>query len=115
MKTIIKEIYSLEICDIEKAISNFWGDKININEIDCTLTYWIALEEFRPDGMSLEFNSPKGTCYSADLFYDEKIGGWYYLNGKLLGLSAYWLPINEIFAFDVSEFKSFVSLTTHNH
>ena len=114
MKTITKEINVLEIEDIEKAVSDFFGEEVKLNELDCTLTYWIAFPDFSPDGMSLKFNSPKGICYSADLFYDKK-GGCYYLDGKLLGLSAHWLPVNEIFAFDVSEFKSFVCLTTHNH
>ena len=49
MKTIIKEINVLEIEDIEKAIFNFLGEQIKINEIDCFLTYWIDIADFSPN------------------------------------------------------------------
>ena len=115
MKTIIKEINVLEIDDIENAIFKFLGERVKINEIDCLLTYWIDVADFSPNGMSLEFKSTKGNCSAYDLFYDEKIDGCYYLDGKLLGLSLRWLPSSEIFSFDTSAFKSFSVSTNYEH
>ena len=101
MKTIIKEINALEISDIEKAVSDFLEESVKISEIDCEITYWVD-DDNQPTQMFLDF----GECDANDLFYDKKLDG-FYLNGTRLGLSEPWLPINEIFAFDVSEFKSF--------
>ena len=106
MKTIIKEINALEISDIEKAVSDFVEHPVKISEISCELTYWIDTDHL-PTRMFLDF----GFYGDAnDLFYNEELGD-YYLDGKRLGLSEPWLPLNEIFAFDISEFGSFTSWT----
>ena len=101
MQTIIKEINALEISDIEKAVSEFLEEPVKISEIDCTIKYWFD-DDNQPTQMFLDF----GECDANDLFYDEELGG-FYLNGERLGLSEQWLPVTEIFAFDVSEFRSF--------
>ena len=101
MKKIIKEIIALEISDIEKAVSDFMEYPIKISEIDCEITYW-----FDDDNQPVEIFLDFGCCDANDLFYDEEKKG-FYLDGIRLGVSEPWLPLNEIFAFDVSEFRSF--------
>ena len=101
MKTILKELIALEISDIEKAVSEFLEEPVKISEIDCEITYWFD-DDNQPTQMFLDF----GECDANDLFYDEEKEG-FYLDGIRLSVSEPWLPINEIFAFDVSEFKSF--------
>jgi hypothetical protein len=105
MKTIIKEYNVLEISDIEKAASDFLGEPTKISEIDCELKYWID-DDDQPTEMFLDF----GECSAWDLFYNEELKG-YYIDGKRLSLSDLWHPVNEIFAFDVSEFGSFYKYT----
>ena len=105
MKKIIKELIALEVSDIEKAVSDFMESPVKISEMDCSITYWID-DNDQPVEMFLDF----GRCDANDLFYDEEKKG-FYLNGVRLSVSEPWLPLNEIFAFDVSEFKSFTSWT----
>ena len=50
------------------------------------------------------------SCDSFDLFWDDEKDG-HYLNGTRLCLDEPWLPVEEIFNFDVSAFKSFDSWT----
>ena len=101
MKTIIKELNLLEISDIEKLVSDSNGRPTKISEIVCTITYWIGMESYQPTQMFLDF----GYCDAND-FYNAELGG-FYLDGKRLSLSDPWHTLDEIFAFDVSEFKSF--------
>ena len=51
-----------------------------------------------------------GECSAWDLFYNEELKG-YYIDGKRLSLSDPFHPLDEIFAFDVSEFYSFEAWT----
>lgn len=105
MKTIVKEFNALEISDIEKAVSDFLEEPVKISEIECELTYWID-DDNQPTQMFLDF----GDCDANDLFYNKEQDG-FYLNGKRLALSEPWLPLNLLFAFDVSEFKAFRTWT----
>jgi hypothetical protein len=105
MKTITKEYNVLEISDIEKAVSDFLGEPTKISEIDCELKYWID-DDDKPTEMYLDF----GECTAEDLFYDNELKG-YYIDGKRLSLSDPTHPLDEIFAFDVSEFRSFNAWT----
>lgn len=106
MKTITKEIHLLDIEDIEKAVSDYSGEEQSIEEIGCTLFYHLA-DENMPNGMSFVLDDAEGEFISSyDLFYDEEKKG-HYLNGKRLSLDEPWLPVNEIFNFDVSAFCSF--------
>ena len=86
-------------------MSDFMEYPVKISEIDCEITYWFD-DDNQPTGMFLDF----GCCDANDLFYDEEKKG-FYLNGVRLSVSEPWLPLNEIFAFDVSEFRSFTSWT----
>jgi len=110
MKTIVKELNLLDIEDIEQAVSNFIGEQISISQIECSLAYCIPMDTGKPIGMYLELDVGNKSFDSFDLFYNEKLKG-HYLNGKQLCLDESWLPINEIFNFDVSAFKSFDSWT----
>ena len=105
MKTIKKEFNVLEISDFEKAVSDFLEEPTNISEIDCELKYWID-DNGQPTEMFLDF----GDCSAYDLFYNEELDG-YYIDGKRLSLSDPTHPLDEIFAFDVSEFCSFDAWT----
>ena len=105
MKKAIKELILLEISDIEKAVSDFMEYPVKISEMACSITYWID-DDDQPVEMFLDF----GCCDANDLFYDEEKKG-FYLDGIRLSVSEPWLPLNEIFAFDVSEFRSFTSWT----
>ncbi len=110
MKTIIKEINLIDIADIEYAVSNHLGKKVTISKIDCSLVYCIPLDSGEASGMYFELKIGEDFCDSFDLFFDDKLDG-HYLNGKRLCLDEPWLPVNEIFNFDVSVFKSFDSWT----
>lgn len=106
MKTILKEIHLLDIEDIEKAVSDYTGVQQSIADIGCTLFYHLS-DENRPNGMSFVLDDIDGEFISSyDLFYDEEKKG-HYLNGKRLSLEEPWLPVNEVFNFDVSVFGSF--------
>lgn len=105
MKTITKEYNLLEISDIEKAVSDFLGEPTKISEIYCELVYWID-DDDKPTEMYLDF----GECSAWDLFYDKELKG-YYIDGKRLSLSDPSHPLDEIFAFDVSEFRGFETWT----
>lgn len=101
MKTIIKEINLLDIADIEHAVSNYLGKKVTISKIDCSLVYCIPLDSGEASGMYFELKIGEDFCNSFDLFFDEELDG-HYLEGKRLCLDEPWLPVNEIFNFDVS-------------
>ena len=110
MKTITKELNLLDIEDIEKAVSKSMNREVKIGEIDCILTYCIPCSTDIPDGMIMDFYITNKlddfeVLYSFELFGD--IGQDMYLNGKRLSLNEPWLPVEEIFSFDVSAFKSF--------
>ena len=106
MKTIVKEIHLLDIEDIEQAVSNYTGEAASIEDIGCTLFYHLA-DEDRPNGMSFVLDDANGDFISSyDLYYDEELKG-HYLNGKRLSLDEPWLPVNEVFNFDISAFESF--------
>ena len=61
-------------------------------------------------GMYLELSVGEDYIDSFDLFFDDELNG-HYLNDKRLCLDEPWLPVEEIFNFDVSAFKSFDSWT----
>ena len=111
MKTITKEINLLDIEDIEEALSEYLGRKVSIYEVDCELVYWIPLDTFEPGGAYLEFRIRDERCDSFDVFGDEEDHVW---KGKKLALVEPWLPVEEIFNFDVSAFKSFDSRTDNS-
>lgn len=111
MKTIVKEINLLDIEDIEKAVSHFFGEEISIADIDCELIYHVDFDKEEPfnyDEMVLSFTYCDDDCLSSDLFWDEELDG-YALNGKILWVKGEFRPVNEIFSFDVSAFNSFDS------
>ena len=108
MKNVTKELNLLDVEDIESALSDYFEKKVTISEVICTLTHFIPLDTQEPCGACLDFQIGDDSCDSFDLFYDEDLNG-HYLNGKRLSLDEPWLPEEEIFAFDVSMFKSFES------
>ena len=106
MKTIAKELNLLDIEDIEEALSSYWERNMTIAEVECTLTYCIPGDTAIPSSMYLDFANGDEFCDSFDLFDKEEsyIFTW---KDKELSLNEAWLPIEEIFAFDVSAFKQF--------
>ena len=108
MKTIIKELNLLDIEDIENAVSGYLGREVKVSEMDCRLEYSVPMDTMEPSGHSLEFWIGCDYCNAICFFYDEELDG-YYLNGKELSLNEPYHPKEEIFSFDVSEFKSFES------
>ena len=108
MKTITKELNLLDIEDIENAVSGHLGREVKIGEISCRLAYLIPCDTSEPAGHDLEFRIGRDYCDAYDLFYEEDLDG-HYLDGKELSLNEPYLPVEEIFGFDVSEFKSFES------
>ena len=108
-KTIVKEINLLDIVDIEQAVSKHLKREVSISEIDCALVYCIPLDTGKPSGMYLELTIGEDFCDSWELFYDDELEG-FYLDGeqiKFFCLDESWLPVNEIFNFDISAFKSY--------
>ena len=103
MKTIIKEINLFDIEDIEEMLSNYFNKKINISQVNCTLAYYMPFDTQEPDGMYIEFMVGGETVDTFDLFEDID----YTWKGKKVCLKEPYLPIEEIFNFDVSLFKSF--------
>ena len=110
MTTITKEINLLDVSDIEQAVSKHLGRTVVISEIDCSLAYCIPMDSGEASGMYFELTIGEDFCDSFDLFYDDELEG-HYLDGKQLCLDEPWLPVNEIFNFDISAFKSFDSWT----
>lgn len=115
MKTITKEINMLDIKDIEDALSAHTGKNISISDIECNLVYCIPLDTGKPSGMYLEFVVDENRAYydnpsSFDIFKKDD-GESHYWQGKPLALDEPWLPVNEIFNFDISAFKKFSSFT----
>ena len=108
MKTITKELNLLDIEDIENAVSKGLCIGVKISEISCSLEYRIPCGTMLPAGHYLAFLVGNAFCDSLNLFYDKERDG-YYLDGKELSLNEPYLPVEEIFSFDVSEFKSFES------
>ena len=106
MKTIVKEIHLLDIEDIEKAVSDYLGVPVSINEMSCSFVYHIS--GFDPNGMGFNLFSKGEFVSNYDLFYDEEKKG-HYLNGKRLCLDEPWLPVNEVFNFDPSVFSFYES------
>ena len=115
MKTITKEINLLDIEDIEEALSAYCKRKISISEVGCTLVYCIPCDTREPSGMYLEFSVDEDAEWfesptSFDVFCHEEFGSHFW-KGKILALDEPWLEPEMIFAFPVSEFKSFDSYT----
>ena len=115
MKTITKEINLLDIEDIEEALSIHVGKKIVISDVACSLVYCVPADTNEPSGMYLEFVVDDSLDYyenpsSFDIFQNEE-GNCHYWKGKQLALDEPSLPIDQIFNFDVSAFKSFDSWT----
>ena len=94
----------------EQAVTNYLGRKVSISEIECSLAYCVPMDSGEASGMYFDLTIGADFCDSFDLFYDDELGG-HYLDGKPLCLDEPWLPISEIFNFDVSVFKSFGSWT----
>ncbi len=108
MKTITKEINLLDIEDIEEAIGAYLDRKVSISDVKCTLAFCIPCDTDIPDGMYLDFEIDGEGIDSFDLFWDDEKEG-NYLKGKQLALDEPYLPMEEIFNFDVSAFQSFNS------
>ena len=106
MKTIVKELNLLDIEDIEEALSSYWGRNVSISEVECTLTYCIPADTSIPSGMFLDFADGDEFCDSLDLF-DKEESYTFTWKDKELSLNEAWLPVEEIFTFDVSAFKLF--------
>ena len=106
MKTITKEINLLDIEDIEQALSGWFDTEVKIGEVECRLAHCVPADTGEPNGAYLEFQIGDESCDSLDVLYDEDLKG-HYLNGKRLSLDEPWAAKEEIFAFDVSAFKSF--------
>lgn len=105
MKTIVKELNLLDIEDVEEALSSYWGEKVSIANIECTLVYCPPLSDPSLSScMYLVLAEGKKECASWDLFGEPENYIW---KGKKLSLSEPWLPTKEIFTFDVSVFKQF--------
>ena len=110
MKTITKELNLLDIDDIEQALSEHLGRKVAVSEVDCTLVYCIPMDTEEPNGAYLEFQIGDEGCSSFDVLYSDEEEAHFW-QGKKLALDEPWLPVEEIFNFDVSAFNSFASYT----
>lgn len=106
MKTINKELNLLEISDVEKILTEYFGKPISISDVECELTYGIPFRRKYPDAMFLTFTVDGERFESIEEFYDWDTGVNVY-DGKRLSLSEPFLLKEDIFAFDVSAFKSF--------
>lgn len=106
MKTIVKKLILLDVEDVEEALSSYWGKSVSIAEVECTLTYSVPADTATPSGMYLEFADGDEFCDSFDLF-DEDDSSVFTWKDKKLSLNEAWLPVEEVFAFDVSAFKQF--------
>ncbi len=102
MKTITNEINLLDIEDVEQAISDYLDREVKISDVDCILTYCIAVSDYTPCGMLLWFDIEDDGFSHFDLFSDEEC-----YKGKKLSLNGICLPPGKIFNFDISNFKSF--------
>ena len=109
MQTITKEINLLDIEDVEQALTEYLGRPVTISEVRCWLTYCIPADTEKPSGAYLEFQIGEDDCYSFDVFVDKESEEAHYWNGKKLALDEPWLPVEEIFNFDVEVFRSFDS------
>ena len=115
MKTITREINLLDIEDIEEALSTYMNKKISISDVKCSLVYCVPADTNEASGMYLEFVVDESIDFyenpsSFDIFQNEN-GDCHYWKGKRLALDEPSLPVEEIFNFDVSAFKSFDSWT----
>lgn len=105
-RKIVLGLYLLAVADIEKAASEYLGETVCISEIECVFNYWKPVEsaEILANCFDLTFGDEYFDAF--DLFYDEEAEE-YRLDGKRLALDEPGLPVEEIFDFDVSVFKSF--------
>ena len=106
MKTIVKELVLLDVKDVEEALSAELDRKVSISEVDCTLEYYHDIDDGYPTGMLLAFEVDDEEYEAGDLFgcSDDDAITW---KGKRLSINEDYLPVNEIFNFDTSVFKSF--------
>ena len=110
-KVITKELNLLDIEDIESAVSKHAGREVKIGEMDCSLAYCIPMDSNEPSGAYFELSGFDDEVDSYELFYDDELE-CHVVNGKPLSLDAEpWLPVEDIFNFDVSAFKSFETWT----
>lgn len=101
----------LSVKELENAVAKYLGKSVAISKIACTLVYVIPASTGKPTEMHLSMTVGDKEFSSLDLmFFDKKRGG-YYLNGERLALDESWLPVEQIFNFDVSMFKSFETET----
>lgn len=116
MKTITKEFNLLDIEDIEEALSACLEKEIAISDVECTMWRSVTEQELLPQRIILAFITDEMSCddepiYSFEIFSKEKDG--FYWKGKRLALNEPYLPVEQIFNFDVSKFKAFCIMTEY--
>ena len=96
----------LSVSDVEGAVSAYLNRRVSISEITCTLIYVIPKSTGKPKEMHLDMIVSDQEITSLDLFFDQNRKA-YYFKGRQLALDSAWRAEKEIFAFDVSAFKTF--------
>ena len=114
MTTITKKLNLLDTRDIEEALSIYLEKEISLSDIECTLRRFVTELLLLPEKIVLEFLISDLSSYdepilSLEIFSNEKDG--LYWKGKKLSLNEPFLPVEQIFNFDVSSFKSFGIMT----
>ena len=114
MTTITKELNLLDIQDIEEALSIYLDKEISLSDVECILRRFVTEVLLLPEKIVLEFSIDEPIGYdepilSLEIFSNEK--DVLYWKGRKLSLNEPFLPVEQIFNFDVSSFKSFGVMT----
>ena len=107
IETLPNTTHPLGLQDVEYAVSAYLKKQVSIADICCTLVYVIPASTGEPQEMHLAMTVDTKEFSSLDLMFFDKKRQTYCMHGKRLALDLPWMPVEEIFSFDVSLFKSF--------
>ena len=107
MTTVTKKLVLLDVDDIEEAVSAYFGEEVNIGEMECILTYFVPMDEGIPNGMVFDILVNKQPVDAFDLFMDDDDSCVYIYKDKEISLNEAFLEPKDIFNFDTKLFKSF--------
>lgn len=109
MKQITEKYYALDVEDLEKAVSTFFGKAVTVGEMECEIEYFQSTQTDGPIDPVLYIVCGNGSDFASsfDLFLDEKSGQLHTLNGHLLALEMPCHTTDQIFNFATSLFKRF--------
>lgn len=93
--------------DLEVAVTAFLKRRVTLSEISCTLVYVIPQSTGNPQEMHLSMTAGNDVFSSLDLMLFDPRRKGYYCNDHRLALDEPWLPAEQIFSFNLSEFHSF--------